>query len=133
MEIKCARCGEINSFFDDEVDQVIITDNEGIILYVNQSMLDATGYSLSEVIGQTPGVWGGHMSKQFYKDLWHKIKDKKQVATFEVLNKKKNGETYKAILRISPILDVNSKPSMFLGIETKVNKDGKAVKAKKTK
>ena len=129
MKIKCLRCGEINSFFDHGFDQVIITDDKGVILYVNKAVTNLTGYELSEIIGQTPALWGGQMPKKFYQDLWHKIKDEKQVAVFEVLNKKKNGEKYKAILRISPILDIDGKPMMFLGMETVFPENGNVVRS----
>lgn len=65
------------------------------------------------------------MPKKFYKDLWHKIKEKKQVATVTVTNKKKNGELYDALLRISPILDDKGKPKFFVGLETKISKKTK--------
>ena len=131
MEIKCLRCGEVNSFFDSEVDQIIITDDKGIVRYANQSLVNLTGYSLTEVIGKTPGLWGGQMPQKFYQDLWHKIKDNKKIAIVEVLNKTKKGKMYKAILRISPILDVNGKPMMFLGIETKILPKSKVMLVKK--
>ncbi len=121
LEIKCNRCGKINSFFDDEADQVVITDNNGIILYVNQSLLNLTGYSLEETIGKTPALWGSQMPKKFYQDLWKKIKVRKEVTVARLTNKKKNGKTYKAVIRISPILDVEGRPKFFLGIETKLD------------
>lgn len=120
IQIKCSRCGKINSFFDQGKDQVVITDAEGKILFVNQAMSDLTGYGIDEMIGSTPALWGGQMPKEFYADMWHKIKELGRVEMFNVTNKKKNGELYDAVLRISPILDEKGKTKFFLGIETEV-------------
>ena len=43
------------------------------------------------------------MSKQFYSEMWHTIKHLKKPVEVVVLNKKKNGSTYKAKLQISPV------------------------------
>lgn len=120
VEIKCSRCKHINFFFDKEPDQVIITDIDGVILYTNQSLTNLTGYTIEEMIGKRPSLWGNQMPKKFYKDLWHKIKVKKEIATVTVTNKKKDGELYDAILRISPILDEKGEPKFFVGVETKI-------------
>lgn len=122
IQIKCSRCGKINSFFDKNKDQVIITDIDGKILFVNQAMSDLTGYGIEEMIGSTPALWGKQMPEEFYKDMWHKIKELSQLVVVNVTNKKKNGELYGAVLRISPILDEKGKPKFFLGIETVVTK-----------
>lgn len=122
VEIKCGRCKHINFFFDKEPDQVIITDIDGVILYTNQSLTDLTGYTVEEMIGKRPSLWGNQMPKNFYKDLWHRIKEKKDMATVTVTNKKKNGESYDAVLRISPILDINGNPKFFIGVETEITK-----------
>ena len=133
LEIKCNRCGKINSFFDEESDQVVITDIDGVILYVNQSLLNLTGYSLGETVGKTPALWGKQMPRKFYEDLWQKIKKDKQLAVVKLTNKKKNGELYQAVLRISPILDVNGDPKFFLGIETKLGDNIQVVEKKSLK
>ena len=122
IQIKCNRCGKVNSFFDKNKDQVVITDADGKVLFVNQAMSDLNGFGIDEMIGKTPALWGRQMGKEFYTDMWHRIKDLKQVVVVKVTNRKKTGELYDAILRISPILDENSKPKFFLGIETQVLK-----------
>lgn len=133
LEIKCNRCGELNSFFDKETDQIVITDENGTILYVNSALLKLTGYSLKEVIGKTPALWGNQMPKKFYEDMWNKIKKRKRVVKVKLINKKKNGRKYEAVLRISPILDVHGEPKFFLGIETKLSQKIKLVKKRQDK
>jgi PAS domain S-box-containing protein len=117
-EIKCIRCGTLNFVFSDNKDQIILTDPDGIILYANDLLETVTGYSLKEVLGQKPSVWGGLMPKSFYKEMWINIKDKKKSIQVEVKNKRKNGELYDAQLTISPILDTKGEIKFFIGIET---------------
>ncbi len=121
FEIKCSRCGIINSIFKTTTDQVIITDVDGNILYVNSMLEQTTGYSLQEVIGQKPSLWGNQMSKQFYKKMWHKIKDVKQPIDVVIKNKKKNGDLYEARLVISPVFDSNGNIKFFVGTESIIN------------
>lgn len=118
LEIKCRRCGTLNSVMEEMEEQVIVTDAEGKILYVNSSLEKITGYSIKEVIGKTPGVWGGLMSDKFYEQMWKVIKDDKRALSTTVTNKRKDGKTYKALLKISPITNGEDEVIMFVGIET---------------
>lgn len=120
FEVKCVRCGTLNSIFNGITEQIVITDPNGVILYTNSSLESITGYKLHEVLGKTPAVWGGQMSKDFYKKLWTKVKTKKQTVLVKVKNKKKNGTFYKAKLKISPVFNVKNQLCMLVGIETVV-------------
>jgi PAS domain S-box-containing protein len=118
LHIKCTRCGELNSIFEGMVDQVVVTDPEGIILYANSRVEQVTGYSLPEIIGKTPSLWGKQMPGEFYASLWHQIKDLKQSVSVKLQNRRKDGTVYSVQLRISPILDVGGEIKFFVGIET---------------
>ncbi len=120
VEIKCSRCKHVNFFLDKESDQVVITDIDGKILYANEALVHLTGYSILEMMGEKPSLWGNQMPSDFYQDLWHKIKVEKQIAIVTITNKKKNGQLYNAKLRISPVLDENGNPKFFVGIETEI-------------
>jgi PAS domain-containing protein len=61
------------------------------------------------------------MSEQFYKEMWEDISVKKRAVTVNVINKKKDGTTYKCINRISPILNEAGEVKYFLGIQTIIN------------
>jgi two-component system sensor histidine kinase/response regulator len=120
LEIKCHRCGTINAVIEDTNDQVIITDPEGVILYANQWVAEATGYSLSDIIGKRPSLWGNQMPKEFYRDLWRQIKEEKRAAVVRVRNRKKDGTPFQGILRISAILDERGEVKFFVGVTTVV-------------
>ena len=50
---------------------VVITDPNGVILFVNEAAEQITGYRFKEMYHQTPRLWGGLMSPAFYKALWN--------------------------------------------------------------
>ena len=118
VEIKCTRCGAFNSFLEGHRDQVIITDPEGRILFVNEQVIENTQYTVDEILGQTPRLWGAQMDPEFYRELWHTIKHQKQSALVTVTNKRKDGTLYKARLRISPVMGSTGEIEFFVGIET---------------
>jgi PAS domain S-box-containing protein len=118
LEIKCLRCGMITPLFLNTEKQVILTDKNGKLLYVNSQFENVTGYKAKEVLGKTPAIWGGQMPVGFYKKLWHDISIKKRSVAVLLTNRKKNGDFYSVSLRISPILDVYGNIEVFLGIET---------------
>ncbi len=118
MEIKCLRCGNLNRIFEKMVEQVVITDKNGFILFINKAAEETTGYNAHEAIGKKPSdLWGGHMSKNFYVDMWNKVKNKKESVRFKIINKKKNGDNYNVELLVSPIFDTNGDILFFVGIE----------------
>jgi PAS domain S-box-containing protein len=118
LEIKCARCGTLNLIFESMIEQVIITDPQGTILFINNAVEIATGYTADEAIGKNPSeLWGGHMSMEFYVDMWKEILEKKATVKLKMTNRKKSGQPYNIELLVSPILDTNGNVIFFVGIE----------------
>lgn len=105
-------------------DHIVITDSEGIILYANRAVEEITGFSVNEIVNKKVGIkqlWGGQMDTEFYKKLWQTVKEKKQVFTGEINNRRKNGEPYVALASISPVVD-NGKVTFFVGIERDITR-----------
>jgi PAS domain S-box-containing protein len=96
---------------------IVITDPNGKIIYANKAVEKITGYSNEEIIGQNPKLWGGQMDKSFYEEFWHAIKHEKQEFSGIIINKRKNGRSYFAAIRVVPILDKNQNIEAFCGIE----------------
>lgn len=106
-------------------DQILITDAEGIILYANKAAEHITGFSRKEMIGQKAGskhLWGGNMDKKFYENLWHIIKDKKDVFVGDIKNSRKNGTIYYSSATISPVLDEHENVIYFVDIQRDITK-----------
>ncbi len=123
FEIKCLRCGTLNIAFEEMVEQVIITDPSGKILFINKAAEDATGYNLHEAIGKKPSeMWGKQMSQEFYNEMWKEIKDGNKTFKTQVTNKRKNGELYEVDFSISPILNVHGEVMFYIGVEVILEK-----------
>lgn len=117
-EIKCTRCGTINLVFDEMQEQVIITDSEGKIVYVNRAVEITTGYSILESMGKKPSeLWGGNMDQEFYENMWNKMLDERRSVNFVMKNRRKDGSLYDVELTVSPIIDNQDNIIYFVGIE----------------
>lgn len=116
--------------FEGASDHMIITDFDGRILYANQAVERITGYKREEVMGKTPAIWGKQMPLDFYKQFWRVIKEDKKPFVGELMNKRKNGEIYRAETRVSPILDQKGNVALFLGIERDVTKEREVERVK---
>ena len=104
---------------------VILTDDDGNVLYANDSVERITGYKKGEILGKTPRLWGQQMDSSFYKKLWKTIKTKKKPFHGEVTNRRKNGDIYYAIATISPVLDDQGKLVGFVGVEEDITEQKK--------
>jgi PAS domain S-box-containing protein len=111
-------------------DHIMITDPDGRIVFANKAAETTTGYSLAEMVGKTPALWGRQMDPAFYKNFWETIKIKKLTFRGEINNKRKNGEPYIAALHVSPILDGKGNVLFFVGIEQDITKAKEIDRAK---
>ena len=86
-------------------DLVMITDQSGVIEYVNPAFEELTGYVHDEVIGQTLGILKSEQqSGELYEEMWDTVLSGK-VFQGVVINRKKNGETFILEKSITPLRD----------------------------
>ncbi len=114
-------------------DHIVITDENGICLFMNSAAEKITGFKKEEIIGRKVGTkdnWGGLLEKKDYKDLWHQIKEKKKPFMGEITNKRKSGEKYEAKASIAPITNKKNEVTFFVGIERDITKEKKVDQAK---
>ncbi len=130
LEILVDELKIFQSAFDNAFAHIIITDEDGHILYVNKSAEIITGFNRKEIIGKTPSLWGGQMSPDFYKNFWRIIKKEKKNFAGEIINKKKNGELYEVEIRVSPVLDDKNEIKFFVALERDITKEKAVDKAK---
>ncbi|MEK6482252.1 PAS domain S-box protein [Catalinimonas sp. 4WD22] len=100
---------------------VIITDGQGCIEFVNEGFTRLTGYSQEEVIGKKPGhVLQGPLTNT---DTVNRIRGqlRKGVSFYEeILNYKKNGQSYWISLMINPVRNEAGKIEKYVSIQTDV-------------
>lgn len=116
---------ESDNFFaqalNNSTNHSIITDAEGIVLFVNSAAEQITGYTKEEILGNTPRLWGGMMSHDFYIDFWKKKLSKKPFEG-KITNRRKNGEIYYSIAHIAPIFGPENEIIGFIGTEEDITK-----------
>ena len=101
--------------------EVIITDVNGNIEYVNQKFVDNTGYDKEYAVGRkTSMVRSGQTPNQYYEHLWKTLKEGKNWSG-EVLNKRKDGSVFWQQLSVAPMYDPNGNVKNYLA--TKENID----------
>ncbi|WP_345993225.1 diguanylate cyclase [Sulfurimonas sp. HSL-1716] len=95
-------------------DMVLITNHEGVIIFVNDALLKHSGYTLEETIDQTPRIFKSEEhSKSFYKNFWDTIlQGKTYHGVFK--NRKKNGTIYHEAETVTPITDEKSNIKYFV-------------------
>ena len=103
-------------------DHVIITDSDGTIIYANKGAERITGYSVKEMLGKRPSLWGGQMPEGFYEKMWKTIKVQKKPFNGQLTNKRKSGDVYEAEINISPILNEKGDLIYFIGIERDITR-----------
>jgi PAS domain S-box-containing protein len=82
---------------------VILTDRNGQILFANQAAINLTGYTLNEMRGQTPRLWGGLMPVRTYKELWSQLGSGCAIKG-TMINRRKNGSLYTVLASMLPIM-----------------------------
>jgi PAS domain S-box-containing protein len=93
-----------------------ITDNKGIITYVNDTFCEISKYNRDELLGQDHRMLNSSFHpKSFFKEMWKKI-GKGQIWKGEVKNLTKEGKEYWVDTTIVPFLNENGKPYQFVAI-----------------
>ena len=102
-------------------DPMLVTDAKGLILKANEAFSLATGYSLDELIGNSPSLLRSeeHQDPSFYRNLWESILTE---GSWEgkIWNRRKDGAVYPIWLSISAIRNLKNEISHFLAIYSNI-------------
>jgi len=94
---------------------MMITDSNNIILRVNRTFTEITGYTAHDVIGKNPRIFKSDKhDADFYRSMWHSI-ESNGVWNGEIWDKRKNGELYPKWMTISAVKDGSGKVTHYIG------------------
>jgi diguanylate cyclase (GGDEF)-like protein/PAS domain S-box-containing protein len=99
---------------------MVVTDDGGVILRINQAFTDITGFAADEVLGHTPGVLkSGRHDAGFYRAMWKSL-NQHSAWKGEIWNRRKNGEVYPEWLSITAVKDDCGAVTNYVGTFTDI-------------
>jgi len=98
-------------------ESILITDINGIIEYTNPAFTDISGYLPEDVIGKDPSILkSGAQDPSFYKEIWETISSGDSWHG-SLIDKKRDGSFYPAMMSISPIYDEEDKVTHYVALQ----------------
>jgi PAS domain S-box-containing protein len=114
---------QLNIAIDQTTEGVIVTDTQGIVLYVNPALERMSGYTRSEVTGKTLQILGsGEHDAAFYRQIWSTIGDN-EAWHGRLLNRRKDGTRYTVDATITPLRDENGSVVNYVSILRDVTRE----------
>ena len=105
---------KLSSAVEQSPSTVIITDDKGLIEYVNPKFEKATGYTAKEVRNQLPDILGPNYLTQEQSDaLWKTVRDGKEWRG-EFFSQRKSGEMFWEYALVSSIKNPEGETSNYL-------------------
>ena len=119
-ELVIAREFRIAATVFDSQEGMLVTDNNNIILRVNEAFTSITGFNAEDAIGHNPKLIGSdRQDKEFFTEMWSIINS---TGTWEgeIWNCRKNREVYPAHLTITAVKDTDGIVSNFVSTFTDI-------------
>ena len=116
-----------DNVFSHASEAILVTDTKNNILRVNEAFTTITGYSKEEAVGNSPKdlLNSGYHNKQFYQAFWSKL-IKTGDWEGEIMDRRKNGETFPAYHRISTVKNDLGETIQFISIFSDVTEKKRA-------
>ncbi|TPW19597.1 MAG: multi-sensor hybrid histidine kinase, partial [Elusimicrobia bacterium] len=104
-------------------ESIIITDEKGVIQYLNPACLRITGYSREETVGRhTRTLKSGVHPAEFYEKLWRAISSGR-TWTGRLVNKRKDGSFFEEDASIAPVKDERGAITNYVAVKKDVTKE----------
>jgi diguanylate cyclase (GGDEF)-like protein/PAS domain S-box-containing protein len=106
---------------------MMITDANSVILRVNNSFSEITGYSAEEAVGQLPHLLkSGRHDEAFYAAMWKSINNNGSWHG-EIWNRRKNGEIFPEYLTVTAVKDESGAVTNYVTTFSDITKSKAAV------
>lgn len=100
---------------------VIITDCNGNIEYANQALVDNTGYSREELIGNNPRMLSsGNTSAETFKAMWQQLTSG-AAWSGELYNRRRDGTEFIELQTITPLKNEQGEISHYVGVRQDIS------------
>jgi diguanylate cyclase (GGDEF)-like protein/PAS domain S-box-containing protein len=110
-------CRQLHVAVEQSPVAIAITDIDGRIQFANRCYIEITGYRLEELLGRTPAmIQSGETPGGVYRELWEAILGGR-VWEGELLNRRKDGQTYWAREIITPVRDDRGELVSFVAVK----------------
>jgi diguanylate cyclase (GGDEF)-like protein/PAS domain S-box-containing protein len=107
---------QAEAVFDGTQEGVLVTDPQQRIVHANPAFSRITGYSIEEVLGQTPKLFAsGQHDAAFYKQMWS-VLQRDGIWTGEIWNRRRSGEVYPQWQNLRRIVDENGEISHYVAV-----------------
>ena len=101
---------------------IVLTDEDGIIEYVNPTFTQLTEYSSEESIGRNPRILKTDLTPpETHTELWETIKSSKTWHGVFV-NRKKSGQHFLEEAWISPVMNSDGETSSYVAVKLDITK-----------
>jgi PAS domain S-box-containing protein len=108
---------------------IVLTDQKGLVIWLNRAFTALTGYSLDEVYGKTLSfLKSGEHNESFYGNLWETILSG-EIWEDETLNRKKDGGLYTEQQMITPVRNEDGEITHFIAVKQDISDRKKAESA----
>ena len=105
---------------DAAANAIVITDRDGLIVWVNRAFTDLTGFTEDEAVGRTPTILkSGEQEPAVYRDLWATIRAG-HVWRGRLVNRRKDGSVYTEDETITPVTRANGEITHFIAVKQDV-------------
>lgn len=98
-------------------DAVIVTDPAGIVEYVNPGWVKLNGYQFEEVLGKPAGFLQNDENRPHTRIELHTAVQSGTPWQGEIVNRRKDGTTYDAMVSVTPILNDQDRPISLVGVQ----------------
>ena len=99
---------------------IMITDDDGLIVEVNDAFSRVTGFDREDAIGRNPRILkSGRQAPEFYRTMWQTLTEQ-GYWTGELWNQRQNGELYVERLTVSAVRDTVGKLQNYVGLFTDI-------------